>query len=217
MSVWALVPVKPLLRAKSRLAETLTPKQRSQLAETMLRRTLSTVQSVAEITGTLVISRDSHVLALARDYGVNTIQESGTPELNNALNRATGVLSSWKASVVLILPADIPLVNAEDIQNVVELGRRHQTVVLVTDRAQDGTNVLLSRPPGMFNYAYGPGSFQRHEELARQAGMDVKTYNSERLALDIDTPEDLAQYRYYVEHREFGAVEYLIPGVAGET
>ena len=115
MSVWVLVPVKPLNRAKSRLSEVLTPDERASLAATMLRQTLSVVAQLPQAAGTLVISRDGRVLSTARDMDAHTVQESGTPELNNALMRATQVLAGWRADAVLILPADIPLLDADDL------------------------------------------------------------------------------------------------------
>lgn len=197
MSIWAIIPVKPLTRAKSRLAEVLSPHEREQLAETLFRRVVTVVKSVPAIAGTLVISRDTRVLSIARDLGVNTVQESGTPELNNALMRATQVVKGWRGEAVLVLPADLPLVAAEDITAIIALGREDQSVVIATDFNEDGTNALLIRPPGLIPYAYGSGSYSRHIQLARDVGADVTVYRSERLALDIDTPADLeAYYRF---------------------
>jgi 2-phospho-L-lactate guanylyltransferase len=194
MSIWAIIPVKPLSRAKSRLAAVLSPHEREQLAETLFRRVVTVVKAVPAIAGTLVISRDTRVLSIARDLGVNTVQESGTPELNNALMRATQVVRGWRGEAVLVLPADLPLVEAEDITELIALGRDDQSVVIATDFNEDGTNALLIRPPGLIPYAYGAGSYTRHMQLARDVGADVTVYRSERLALDIDTPTDLDAY-----------------------
>lgn len=194
MSVWAVVPVKPLRLAKSRLAKILTPEERQHFAEIMLRHVLKTLQSVPQITGTLVISRDNHALAIAREYNAKTIQESGTPELNKALMRATSVIGSWRSEAILILPADLPLIAQQDVEKIVELGMDYPSVVLSTDRNKDGTNALLLRPPGIIDYAYGPGSFRRHAMMARDAGAIVNVYESERLLHDIDLPEDIENY-----------------------
>ena len=109
-SIWVIIPVKPLRLAKSRLAKVLTPEEREIFSETMLRHILEVVQSVPQITGTLVISRDNHALTLAREYGAKTVQESGTPELNDALLRATSIIASWRSEALLVLPADLPLI-----------------------------------------------------------------------------------------------------------
>ncbi|MFN8378562.1 MAG: 2-phospho-L-lactate guanylyltransferase [Anaerolineae bacterium] len=197
MSVWTIVPVKPLTRAKSRLAAVLSPSERVELAEKLLRHTLETVQQVPEITGVLVISRDNKALALAREVGAHTVQESGMPELNNALMRATQVVNAWRGGAVLILPADLPLVAPEDLREIVLLGVDDPSVVIAPDRARDGTNALLVRPAGLIPYAYGPGSFHRHLELAHATSARTQVYESERLMLDIDVPADLDLYRQY--------------------
>jgi 2-phospho-L-lactate/phosphoenolpyruvate guanylyltransferase len=195
MSTWVIIPVKPLNRAKSRLATVLTPEQRHNLAESMFRHVLTEVSAVPQILGTLVISRDAKALSIAREYRARTLQETGTPDLNAALMRATQVILSWGSDSILVLPADLPLVAAEDIANIIQMGRGIPSVVLASDKNQDGTNALFMRPPGVIDFAYGLGSYDRHVALAQAAGVAVKTYYSERLALDIDVSDDLALYR----------------------
>lgn len=195
MSLWVIVPVKPFVRAKSRLSEVLAPEERSQLAEGLLRHVLGVVRQVPQVTGTLVISRDSKAHSVAREMGAYTVMESGTPELNSALMRATQVVASWKGGGVLILPADLPFIEPADVSTLVQMGKNMNTVVLATDEQGDGTNAMLVRPPGFIQYSYGPGSFRRHMAEAEAQGATVKIYESPRLALDIDLPEDLAKFR----------------------
>jgi 2-phospho-L-lactate guanylyltransferase len=203
MSTWVIIPVKPLNRAKSRLATVLTPEQRHQLAESMLRHILEVVSQVPQVIGTLVISRDSKALSIARDYQAKTVQETGAPELNAALTRATQVVASWGVDSILVLPADLPLVAPEDISGIIQTGRGFPAVVLATDQHQDGTNALFMRPPGVIPYAYGPGSYERHLKLAQDANIPAKTYFSERLALDIDMSSDLDDYKRLARQIDF--------------
>jgi 2-phospho-L-lactate/phosphoenolpyruvate guanylyltransferase len=208
MSLWVIIPVKPLNRAKSRLAEVLSPEQRSRFAEMLFRRILTVVKDVPQVTGTLVISRDTKALAIARELGAKTLQESNNSDLNPALERATEVVRVWGGSAVLVLPADLPFVSKSDIESIAEMGKFGTKVVLATDRESDGTNALLMRPAGIIPYTYGKGSFERHTLAAKLAGADVKVYGSESIQLDIDVPEDLAEYNRRVEDKE---IEFLIP------
>ncbi len=210
MCVWAIIPVKPLNRAKSRLADVLEPDQRRFLAETMLRHVLETVQAVPQVMGTLVISRDTKVLSIAREYDARTVQESGAPELNAALLRATKVVASWGCNATLVLPADLPLIAPEDVTNIVNLGRSVMTVVISTDQSEDGTNALFMRPPGLIPYAFGPGSYARHVQLAREAGAEVTVYRSDRLSLDIDLPADLNSYNHLVRGLDYEVRSFLV-------
>ena len=203
MTTWVIIPVKPLRLAKSRLAEVLSPEERQLFAENMLRHVLEVVKSVPQITGTLVISRDNHVLSIAREYGAKTIQESGSPELNTALIRATSVINSWRSDGVLVLPADLPFIAAADIIAMLNLAGEDKSAVIATDRNKDGTNALLVRPPGLIEYAYGEGSYQRHAVLARDAGAEVHIYESERLLQDIDLPEDIENYSRMIERGDY--------------
>lgn len=212
MSIWVIIPVKPLKLAKSRLSSVITPEQREQFAEAMLRHLLDVLSDVPQIAGTLVISRDNRALSIAREYRAHTVQESGAPELNAALMRATQVVRNWNSEAVLILPADLPFIAREDVIDIIRLGQRHlghPTVVIATDRSEDGTNALYISPPGLIPYAYGTGSYRRHAMLARDAGAIIEKYSSERMLWDIDLPEDLLHYQRMVEEGRYQSLSFL--------
>ena len=203
MSLWAVIPVKPLKNAKSRLSAVLPPPQRYELAQAMLRHVLSVATAVQAMTGVIVISRDTKALAIAREMGAKTIQESALSDLNPALMRATAVVKSWRADAALILPADLPFIHADDLRAMIQLSRA-PSIVIAADKHRDGTNALLVRPPGVIEYAYGSGSFQKHIDRARRAGIDALPFHSDRLALDIDVPQDLAVYQQILAQGRFG-------------
>ncbi len=203
MSLWAILPVKPLKNAKSRLSPVLSPDQRFELAQAMLRHVLTVTTAIQQITGVLVISRDTKALAIAREMGAKTLQEGAMSNLNPALMRATLVVESWRADAVLVLPADLPFINAEDIHGLIRLAL-DRSIVIAPDKARDGTNALLVKPPGAIEFEYGGGSFERHIRLAEAAGLQAFTYESERLALDIDLPEDLETYQRILSSGSFG-------------
>ncbi len=115
MSLWAIVPVKPLRRGKSRLAGVLSEEERTLLNQSMLSHTLKVLSEVREIDQTLVVSRDPSALALAREYHARTLLEDGSPQLNTALRRATAVAQAYATQGVLILPADLPLLTPQDV------------------------------------------------------------------------------------------------------
>lgn len=213
MSLWTIVPVKPLNRAKSRLAEVLTPDQRYQFATMMLRHVLSVATQTSQITGTLVISRDTKALAIARDLGAKTIQESNTSDLNLALTRATEVVRVWGASATLILPADLPFITVDDLATISDMGRDLDTIVIATDRELEGTNALLMRPIGLIPYQYGENSYQLHIDAARQTGAKIQYFSSETVNLDVDVPEDLEEYNQIVAERQIDSLSPFFPDI----
>ena len=122
MTLWAIVPVKPLRHGKSRLSEVLTPDERTDLNRRLLAHTLDTLTAIPEIEHVLVVSRDQSALALAREYGARTVQENGAPQLNVALTRATIVARNYATRGVLIVPADLPLITPEDVRLMLDRG-----------------------------------------------------------------------------------------------
>ncbi len=191
MTLWAIVPVKPLRRGKSRLANVLTQDERTDLNSKLLAHTLDTLNMIPEIEHVLVVSRDPAALALARDHGARTVQENGESHLNIALTRATVIAKKYSTRGVLIIPADLPLITPEDIRSMVDRVKNPPVVVVAPDRRREGTNALLICPAGLIDYEFGPGSFQRHCESARQAGARLEICELSSLALDMDLPEDL--------------------------
>jgi len=209
VNIWAIVPLKPLNRTKSRLSPVLSQAQRERLSKQIFINTLTTLKKVPGIGGVLVVSRDTAALALARHHEVQTVQESGTPELNDALTRATEVVRLWNAQGVLIVPADIPLLRVHDLENMLELSDGEPEIVIAPDRYERGTNALLVRPPGLIPYRYGGASYPKHVAEAKAVGAAVRVYRSFDLGLDLDTPIDLEEYREAVSQHPIGELAWL--------
>ena len=191
MSLWAIVPVKPLRRGKSRLAGALTEEERTALNQQLLERTLDTLSTLKELDQVLVVSRDPQALTIARNHGAKTVQEDGQPHLNTALARATVVAKLHATQGVLILPADLPLLTPDDLLVLIDRAAKPPVVVVAPDRHGKGTNALLMSPAGLIDYDFGEDSFQRHCERARQAGAKLEIVELPSLGLDLDLPEDL--------------------------
>ncbi|MCC6568005.1 MAG: 2-phospho-L-lactate guanylyltransferase [Anaerolineales bacterium] len=190
MTLWAIVPVKPLRRGKSRLAGTLNENERTELNRALLQHSLETLSGVSGVDEVLVVSRDPNALAIAREHGARTVQEDGAPHLNTALKRATVVAQVYATQGVLILPADLPLVTREDIQTLLDRAVKPPVVVIAPDRHRKGTNALVIAPAGLIEYDFGENSFQRHCERVKQAGARLEIVELPSLGLDLDEPED---------------------------
>lgn len=190
MSLWAIVPVKPLRRGKSRLSEILSEDERSRLNHFLFTHTIDILLQVESITEILVVSRDSDVLTAARDKGVRTVTENGTPELNNALRRASLFSNVFSNEGVLIVPADLPMLTAADVTDFIGQRTAAPVMVISPDRRRLGTNMLLVDPADLISFSFGTDSFERHCTLARQKGAEVVVYENPRISLDLDVPED---------------------------
>ena len=195
MTIWAIIPVKPLRSGKSRLAGTLTADERAELNRALLQHTLKTLSDLKEVEHVLVVSRDPQALTLARLYGARTVREDGQPHLNTALKRATVVAQVYATRGVLVLPADLPLISREDILTLIDHATDPPVVVIAPDRHEKGTNALLISPAGLIEYDFGENSFQRHCQRVKETGARLEVVNLPSLGLDLDLPEDLELVR----------------------
>ncbi len=204
MTIWAIVPVKPLLMGKSRLASVLEGEERARLSRMLLERTLGVLKDTPKIDGTLVVSRDPEVLAIAREFGARTVLEHGQTQidLNLALARATAVAKAFEIHGIIVLPADLPLVSPGDLQALVDEIREPPVVAIAPDRHNDGTNAMLMCPTGLIKFDYGPNSFNLHCMHALQAGARLEIIRRVNLGLDLDFPDDLDYYEQIQSMRQ---------------
>lgn len=191
ISISAVVPVKDLRGTKSRLAPVLNPGARAGLTLYMMGRVVAALRE-AGVEDVCVVSPDIIVLNEAHRRGATPlIQESRglNPALEEGRRRALGL----GASTLLVLPADLPLLDAEDVRAVLEEAGEGKSVVISPDGARSGTNALLIQPPDALPFAFGPDSFEAHLEAARTRSLDVRVCERCHLAFDLDTANDLAR------------------------
>ena len=210
MATTVLIPVNRLDRAKGRLATLLQPEERAEL----VRRSLAAVLAAVEEAGMkAVVLTSDEAVAAQMPAGVRALGED--PDLRGLsaqLERASGLLA---AEELLILHADLPLVRAEALRQLVAQAPPAPSATLVRP-GDGGTNAMLLRPPGRFALAYGRGSGDLHEAAAREAGLAVRRADVPALALDLDTPSDVRELLSTAEGRASEAGRYLLEiGIEG--
>jgi 2-phospho-L-lactate guanylyltransferase len=189
--VIAVVPVKDLWGTKSRLKPILDPGARAGLTIYMMGRVISALRET-DVDEVCVVSPDRIVLDEAEKRGASPLAQESRG-LNPALEEGRLRAMDHGASSLLVLPADLPLLEAQDVRAVLESGVDAPSVVISPDGARAGTNALLLHPPDALPFAFGPGSYQAHLHAARERGLDVRVCERPHLAFDLDTVEDLAR------------------------
>ena len=187
----ALVPVKALVRAKSRLAGSLDPPARARLMHDTLRRTLQALKQIEMISDIIVITRDAEVSDWAREWGAHVVHEQADG-LNESLHEARSLFPA--ADAVLVVPADLGWLDGEDIRAMTALATQTPSVIIAPDRHEHGTNALLLRPPAIIDFCFGADSAHQHAARAEAQGITPQWYRSSSISLDVDEPEDLALY-----------------------
>ena len=113
------------------------------------------------------------------------------------------------AFAVLLVASDTPALDPEEVDRLIDSTGEGPEVVIVPDRHGEGTNALLLQPPGVIRPAFGEGSRERHEVLARTAGARVTIFECRSLGLDVDTVSDLRELA--------SSLEPAAPGTASHT
>ncbi len=191
---FAIIPVKSLRRAKGRLARALKAPTRAALVRSIFSRTLDVIAQVPRLDGVIVVSRDLTILELARQRHAIALMESDSG-LNPAITQAAHWAVQHQARSVLVIPVDLPLITADDLENMLDLALEPNVIVIAPDRHNEGTNVLLVRPPDAIRFSYGTTSFRAHRAQAIDRGLVVHEYRSPGTAFDIDVPDDLERFR----------------------
>jgi 2-phospho-L-lactate/phosphoenolpyruvate guanylyltransferase len=182
-----IIPSKPYTESKTRLAACLSPAQRMAISRTLLLRTLRLARPILD--QVVAISRDRELLREAELEGAHALDEVGN-DLNSALTQAARFALAAGALGIVALPADLPLLTAEDIQAIVGHAGHSPAVVIAPCQRGTGTNALLMRPPLLIAFSFGTASFMRHCAAAAEAGVQPTIYHSPTVAFDLDTPDD---------------------------
>lgn len=186
----AVIPVKRFDTAKSRLAGLLRPDQRAALAEAMFRDVLDTAQAAGLFSGISVVTECPRAAAIAREAGAEVIADAHPAAGTNAAVE-TALATVPPDSGAMIIQADLPLLEPEDLRRIAETHRAGSGVTIVP-ALDGGTTILVLAKPDLIRPAFGPHSFARHITAARASGIEPQLLAPRNALCDLDRPADLA-------------------------
>ena len=201
MRTLAILPVKRFELAKTRLREQLLPDQRRRLAEAMVTDVLRALVATTDLEA-VVVTNEQAVAALAGSYGVSVLGDPAESGQSGAalVGIAHAIAAGYERT--LLVPGDCPALDADALRTLLDRACVPPAVTIVADRHGSGTNALLLTPPDAIEPGFGPGSFERHRRRASAAGASWHVESPAGLALDVDTPEDLATLRVALAGRK---------------
>lgn len=192
MRTFAIVPVKRFDRSKSRLGTILSSSERRKLSELLLVNTIRTLEQSSTIWRIIIVTSESSAvetvgrtraefLKLNDDYGVNA-----------ALPLADKYSSQNGADATLVIPQDIPLLSATDINDLCSRAEQFaRCIVICPSIRYDGTNALLRKPPHIMATFYDEDSFNSHIRAAVKLNVPISFFLSGSMMKDIDSAEDI--------------------------
>lgn len=190
LDVWALIPVKAPIWAKTRLADVLSESERAELQWAMLQDVLDQLLAAKELAGVAIVCPDKRLQVLAQARGVRVIgDEPQRGGLNAAVALGTEQLKQAGADLVAILPGDVPMLDAADIDRAILCAIHDDATVVVPDTNLEGTNALVFYTDCAPRFQFGKNSFSRHSQNA--SNRPVRTLRLPSILRDIDWPDDL--------------------------
>jgi len=195
----AILPVKSFGAAKQRLAESLGAGSREALAQAMFTDVLGALRRTEELDEIVVITSDRAADAAARGHGVVVLADTVQAGQSKAAQIGVHHALAHGFERVVLVPGDTPLVQPADLAGL--LSRSAPGVSVVPDRHGTGTNGLVLAPPDAIEPSFGTDSCGRHLALADEAGVPVRMVEVAALALDVDTPDDLAALSAELQRR----------------
>jgi len=187
-----LVPVKNTASAKQRLASVLDQPSRTLLAQAMLHDVLSAVHGWSDRPAVGIVTSDPYATRLAEEYKFEVIPDPDNPGETGAIEMATRICVERGEDSTLVIPSDIPLIQAWELEEIMKRAPAHGSV-LVPAADGRGTNAIFRRPADLFPLRFGNDSFKPHHAAAQATGKPCVVLNLHGIAVDVDNPEDLQQ------------------------
>jgi len=187
-----LVPVKNSSSAKQRLASVLDQPSRTQLAQAMLHDVLSALDASSHRHAVSIVTGDPYAIKLAGEYDFDIIPDPGNPGETGAIEMATGICVERGIESTLVIPADIPLIQPWEVDEILKHAPEEGSV-LVSAADRRGTNAAFRRPANLFPLRFGNDSFKPHHAAAQATGKPCVVLKLPGIAVDVDNPSDLQQ------------------------
>jgi 2-phospho-L-lactate guanylyltransferase len=185
-----LVPVKNLSAAKQRLAPVLDQPARTELAQAMLHDVVSALASWTRRPACALVTSDPFALELARQYDFEIIPDPTNPGETGAIEMATLLCVSRGIDSTLVIPADIPLIQSSELEQIYANAPAEGSVLAPAADGR-GTNAAFRRPANLFPLRFGNDSFKPHLAAARATGKPCIVLRLPGVGVDVDNPEDL--------------------------
>ncbi len=187
-----LVPIKDTASAKQRLASVLDQPSRTKLAQAMLHDVLSTLHSWANRPAVGIVTSDPYATKLAAEYGFEMIPDPENQGETSAIEMATRLCVERGEDNTLVIPADIPLIQAWELEEIIKNAPVEGSVLVPAGDGR-GTNAAFRRPANLFPLRFGNDSFKPHHAAAQATGKSCVVLNFPGIAIDVDNPPDLQQ------------------------
>jgi 2-phospho-L-lactate guanylyltransferase len=189
----AVIPLKNLHLAKSRLSNILTPQQRKSLVLYLLNITIKTLKESQFISEIIIVSSDKAIQRFCVKNNLRFIRDSDNG-VNNAVRLADRYCIDNDIDANIIIPQDLPLLSVNEIDEICNISKKYiKCIIICPSKRFDGTNILFKKPPDVIKTFYDDNSYINHLKEAQKFNIPIESLDLDKLKFDIDTKEDLIE------------------------
>jgi 2-phospho-L-lactate guanylyltransferase len=186
----AVIAARGGAKAKSRCGGLLSPADREALTAGMLEDMLATITGCTAVSGVWVVTPTPSLARLAAARGARVVGQGAPDGLNAAFAMAAAIVRERAPyEAVMLMPGDLPALDANDLAAAALLTRSH--AVVLAPALDGGTGLLGLRAGVALAPQFGPASFARHAASAARQRLSVATLAVTSLSHDVDRPADL--------------------------
>jgi len=189
LRIGAIVPVKTFSRAKTRL--NMSSENTEKICRIMLESVLGTLLQSEIIERVVIVSKDETALGIGKKFGAVQIYDHEELGVNNAVKLADDYLLKESFDSTMVFPQDIPLIQVEDINALLNFRIKDRCVLVVPSRKFDGTNALFRMPLDVMETHYDEDSYKIHLDTAEKRNATSSLVLIRRIMLDVDDQSDL--------------------------
>ena len=189
LRIGAIVPVKTFSRAKTRL--NMSSENTEKICRIMLESVLGTLLQSEIIERVVIVSKDETALGIGKKFGAVQIYDHEELGVNNAVKLADDYLLKESFDSTMVFPQDIPLIQVEDIDALLNFRIKDRCVLVVPSRKFDGTNALFRMPLDVMETHYDEDSYKIHLDTAEKRNATSSLVLIRRIMLDVDDQSDL--------------------------
>ena len=189
MKIAAIIPVKPLSQAKTRLQ--LGAQQKEELCKTMLEEILHVLTTSPKIDEVVVVTREQKASDICKRFNAKEVFDTAKKNVNDAVSLADRYLLENKFDASIVLPQDIPFIKTQDIDFMLQYMMPPNFAIVVPSRKFDGTNALVRMPVDLMETHYDEDSYKIHVNTAKERTLNASLVFVKRIMWDVDNNEDL--------------------------
>lgn len=193
MKIAAVIPMKSLHSAKSRLSNILTAQQRKNLAMYLLDATIKEIKKSCIISEIIIVSNDKAVKNYSCLNNLKYIKDS-EEGVNKAVILADNYCIDNGINANIVIPHDLPFISAKEIDEICTRSNKyHKCIIICPSKRFDGTNILFRKPPDVIKTHYDDNSYMNHLKEAYKFKIPIESLDIVKLRFDLDTKEDLLE------------------------